>query len=155
VKPTILLSAFLLAIVAAPASATSSHATVTPANIKDQTYPPLALAVTDVAGLKHFEVVVKGKAGDEARFLQDAVLTIVKAGRKVAACPVERVERKGDVVFSFEIASDHLAGSTFKLAYIAHVKMKDKDGKERWQGMPSGHFMTFLLAEFAKASKGK
>jgi hypothetical protein len=71
----------------------------------------------------------------------------VKAGRKVASCPVARTERKGNVVFS----PDHLDGSTFKLAYISHIKAKD----EKWIGMPSGNFMTFPLGEFAKAGSRK
>jgi hypothetical protein len=154
-KTSALLAGFLLLVLASQASAFSTHTTVTPANIAEQTYPALAVVVNDADGLKRFEVVVKGKAGDEARFLQDAILTLVKDGRKVTTCPVARVERKGDVVFSFEVSPDHLDGSTFKLAYIAHVKMKDEQGRERWQGMPSGNFMTFPLQEFAKAAKGK
>jgi hypothetical protein len=154
-KTLTLHAAFLIAVVAGRVSAASMHTTVTPANIKEQTCPALAVAVADAGGLKRFEVLVKGKAGDEARFLQDATLTIVKAGRTVATCPVARVERKGDVVFAFEVSTDHLDGSTFKLAYISHIKVKDKQGRERWQGMPSGNFMTFPLKEFAKAAKGK
>jgi hypothetical protein len=154
-KKSTLLAVCLLVVVARQASALSMHTTVTPANIEAQTYPALAVAVNDADGLKRFEVLLKGKAGDEARFLQDAILTLVKDGRKVATCPVARVERKGDVVFSFEVSPDHLDGSTFKLAYIAHVKVKDEQGQERWQGMPSGNFMTFPLQEFARVVKGK
>jgi hypothetical protein len=61
------------------------HTTVTPANIKEQTFPVLAMNVSDANGVKRFEVVVKGKAGEEARFLQDAILTV----KKVAVCPAE------------------------------------------------------------------
>jgi hypothetical protein len=155
-KPSPLLAATaLLAVLAGHATAKSMHTTVIPANIKEQTYPALAVTVSDSAGLKHFEIVVKGKAGEEARFLQAAVLTVKKNGRTLATCPVARVERKGDVVFSFEVSPAHLAGSTFKLAYIAHVKVKDERGREKWQGMPSGHFMTFPLDEFAKAARRK
>jgi hypothetical protein len=154
-KISTLLAALLLVAVAGRASATSVDITVTPANIKDQTNPGLSVNVSDANGLKRFEVVVKGKAGDEPRFLQDAILTVKKDGRTVATCPVARTERKGDVVFSFEVSSDHLDGSTFKVAYIAHIKVKDKQGRERWQGMPSGNFMTFPLKEFAKAGTRK
>jgi hypothetical protein len=154
-KPsTVLAAAILLVVVAGRASAASRETTVTPANIQEQTYPALAVAVSDADGLKRFEVAVKGKAGDEARFLQDAILTVRKGGRTVATCPVARGERKGDVVFSFEVSADHLDGSTFQLAYIAHIKVTDDTGKERWQGMPSGHFLTFPLEKFARAAKG-
>jgi hypothetical protein len=149
-KTATFLASFLLVVLVGPISAASMHTTVTPANIKEQTYPALAMTVTDADGLKQFEVVVKGKAGEEARFLQDAVLTVKKNGRTVSTCPVARVERKADVVFSFAVSPDHLDDSTFKLAYISHIKVKDKDGKERWQGMPSGNFMTFPLKEFAR-----
>jgi hypothetical protein len=154
-KPSTLLArATLLVVIAGRASAASMETTVTPANIQEQTYPALAVAVSDAKGLKRFEVTVKGKAGDEARFLQDAILTVSKGGRTLTTCPVARVERKGDVVFSFEVSADHLDGSSFQLAYIAHVKVTDDGGKERWQGMPSGHFLTFPLEKFAKAKKG-
>jgi hypothetical protein len=151
----LLATAALLAVVTGHAPAASMHTTVTPANIKEQTYPALAMTVNDADGLKRFEIVVKGKAGEEARFLQDAALTVKKDGRTVATCPVARVERKGDVVFSFAVSPDHLDGSTFKLAYIAHVKVKDREGRERWQGMPSGNFMTFSLKDFARQGKDK
>jgi hypothetical protein len=152
---TLLFAAALLAILAGEAVALSTHTSVTPANIDKQTYPPLAVRVSDAAGLKQFEVVVKGKAGEEARFLQSAVLTLVQGGRTVATCPVARQERKGDVIFSFAVSPRHLAGSTFKVAYIAHVRMKDDQGRERWVGMPSGHFLNFPLEEFVKAGKAK
>jgi hypothetical protein len=146
-----LAAAALLAVVTGHVAAVSIDTTVTPVNVKEQTNPALAVNVNDVGGMKRFEVVVKRKAGEEASFLQGATLTVKKGGRTVAACPVAMVERKGDVVFSFEVSSDHLDGSTFKLTHIAHIKVKDKEGKERWQGMPSGNFMTFPLGEFAKA----
>jgi hypothetical protein len=152
---SLLTTVALLVVLGDQAFALSTHTTVTPANIKDQTYPALAVNVRDSAGLKQFEVVVKGKAGEEARFLQDANLTIKKGGRTVATCPVARAQRNGDVVFSFAIAPGHLDGTTFKLAYIAHVKVKDEKGQEKWMGMPSGNFLTFPLADFAKAVKGK
>jgi hypothetical protein len=151
-KTLALLSALALA---GPAFAVSIHTTVTPANIKKQTSPPLAVSVSEADRLKQFEVVVKGKAGEEARFLQDAILTVVKGGRTIVTCPVARVERKGDVVFSFTISPDHLEGSTFRVAYIAHIKMKDERGREKWIGMPSGNFLTFPLADFAKVGKEK
>jgi hypothetical protein len=150
-KTLSLLSAVaLLVVLTAEASAARIDTTVTPANINKQTNPALAVKVSDAGGLKQFEVVVKGKAGAEARFLQDANLTIKKDGRTVVSCPVARQERKGDVIFSFAVSPDHLDGSTFKVAYIAHIKVKEK-----WLGMPSGNFMTFPLADFVKADKGK
>jgi hypothetical protein len=154
-KPSALLAAVALLAVAGQVSAASMDTTVTPANVKEQTYPALAVTVKDSNGLKRFEVVVKGKAGEEARFLQDATLTLEKGGRTIATCPVARTERKGDVVFSFGVSADHLDGSSFKVAYISHVKVKDKRGRERWMGMPSGKFLTFPLEAFAKAGKGK
>ncbi len=150
---TPLAPAVLLAVFAGPVSALSRDTTVTPANIKDQTDPALAVNVSEVQGLKHFEIVVKGKAGEEARFLQGATLTLMKGGRKVASCPVAKTERKGNVVYSFDASPDHLDGSTFKVTYIAHIRVKDRQGKEKWQGMPSGNFMTFPLEEFARANK--
>jgi hypothetical protein len=153
-KTAILLAAALFAVVG-QASAVSIDTTVTPANVKGMTYPPLAVNVNDAKGMKRFEVVVKGKAGEEAQFLQGASLTVKKGGRKVAVCPVAQEERKGDVVFSFEVSPDHLDGSDFRVTYIAHVKMKDRQGKEKWVGMPSANFLTFPLQEFAKAQKAR
>jgi hypothetical protein len=149
-----LLAAALLAVLAGRAAAVSIDTTVTPGNIKEQTYPALAVSVSDAGGLKRFEVVVKGKAGEEARFLQDATLTLKKGGRTVVSCPVARAERKGDVVFSFDVSADHLDGSTFKVTYIAHSKVKDERGGEKWVGHPSGNFLTFPLADFARRGKG-
>ena len=154
-KGSPLLAAALLAVLAGQASATSVETTITPANIKKQTNPALAVTVNDADGLKRFEVAVKGKAGEEARFLQWATLTVKKNGRTVVICPVARTERKGDVVFSFTVSADHLGGSTFKVADIAHFKEKDERGQQKWVGMPSANFLTFPLKEFARADKGK
>jgi hypothetical protein len=153
-KSSAFLAVALLAGLVGGASAKSLETTVTPANIKDQS-PALEVKVKDADGLKQFEIVVKGRAGDRSRFLQEATLTIVKGGKTVARCSVAKVERKADVVFSFGISADHLVGSTFKLAAIAHVKETDKQGVVKWVGMPSGNFMTFPLSEFAKQGKPK
>lgn len=150
-KQSVLLSAVVLAVATGPMWAISIETTVTPANIKEQTNPPLEVTVHNVKGLEQFEVIVKGKAGDEARFLQDAYLRLRKDGRVIAECQVARTERKKDVVFSFSVSPDLLAGSTFQVAYIAHIKEKDNRGRERWVGMPSGNFLTFPLEDFVRS----
>ena len=149
-KAATLLASALLVGFAGSALAKAMYTTVTPDNIQEQTYPALAVTVKDAGGLKSFEIVVKDKAGDEADFLQRAELTLVRDGRKIVGCPVARQEREQDVVFSFSVAPDCLDGATFYVEYIAHRKVKDEKGQERWVGMPSGDFLTFPLKEFAK-----
>jgi hypothetical protein len=144
-KRSTLLAATLFVGLAGVASADSVETTVTPANIKDQS-PALEVKVKEAVGLKQFEIVVKGRAGERAHFLQGATLTLVKGGKTIARCPVAKAERKGDMVISFAVSADSLDGSSFRLTSLAHVK---RNGK--WVGMPSGNFMTFPLDDFAKA----
>jgi hypothetical protein len=148
-KPSALLAPALLVVLGGQVTADSLEVIVTPTNLKHQS-PALEVSVHEADGLNQFTILVKGWAGEEARFLQWPTLILVKGDKTIACCPVARAERKGDVVFSFGVSPDFLAGASFKVTAIAHVRTKDKQGKERWAGMPSGTFMTFPLADFAK-----
>ena len=151
----LLAAAALLVGLAGGAFAVSVETTVTPANIKDQMQGRLTVSVTDAGGLAQFTIRVKGRAGEESRFLQQPTLILVKDGKTLARCPVARMEEKGDVVFSFSVSANLLDNFRFELADIAHIKQKDKQGKEEWIGMPSGNFMTFPLGAFVKQRKAK
>ena len=141
------LAVSLAALWAGPGYAVSTETQLTP---QKTAVNGLAFRVTARSQGPHQEVLVavRPEAGRELSPFLEGRLSFYRGKKLVLSCPVEKVERDGELRYRVTVAGEDVGKVQFSFNEYAFVKRVDKEGGVKFQAMPSVNSYWFHLKDF-------
>jgi hypothetical protein len=141
------LAAFVAALWAGHVHAVSTETQLTPQKAK---VSGLDFRVTARGQGPHQEVLVavRPEAGREVSPFLEGRLAVYRGRKMVLSCPVEKVERGGELRYRFTVAGEDVGKVRFSLNEYAFVRRVDKQGAVKVEPMPAVNSYWFHLKDF-------
>jgi hypothetical protein len=141
------LAAAIVALWAGQVYAVSTETQLTPQKTKAN---GLAFRVTAQPQGPHQEVLVavRPQGGRELSPFLEGRLAVYRDKKLVLSCPVEKVERGGELRYRFTVAGEDVDKVRFSFNEYAFAKRVDKGGAVKVQSMPAVNSYWFHLKDF-------